>query len=140
MIVLSFAILNALCRSWGKYTCAPAHYWLFYLQKFLCRWKLSECVDTIVFINKINYWKQTVLHSGRIDIFKSKLFRSEGRFPIPRVTITIWSCDPMCQIRKISSLFGTFGISWLIQTFLIVILKGLLEWCNYSIRCYDFNV
>ena len=47
-----------------------------------------------------------------IDIFKSNLFNLSRRFPIPCVTNTIRSCDPMCQIRKISkisSLFGTLG-------------------------------
>ena len=53
-----------------------------------------------------------------IHIFKSKTSDLSRTFPIPRVTKTIRSCDPMCQIRKIlvylpnlaqSSFFGTLA-------------------------------
>ena len=44
-----------------------------------------------------------------LDQTFTKFYDLSRRLPISSVTNTILSCDPVCQIRKISSLFGILG-------------------------------
>ena len=75
--------------------------------------------------------------------FQSNFSDVSRRLPIPCVTNTIRTCDPMCQIRKISSLLLAHWVTnkadnripGLICTFAIVIWKGVLCWAQASLSC-----
>ena len=76
--------------------------------------------------------------------FKSNFSELSRSFPISHVTNTIRNCDPMCQIRKISSLFGILDhkvddeISGLIRTFPIVIFFIFFYFCFPFGFCFWF--